>query len=730
VDWLRTLDTDIFRFVKDGLSNPFFDVLMPFLSYNNVFFPLLAVLAAWLIWKGKERGLVCVLFICLVTAVGDGQIIRPLKLLIERPRPMFGLEEALAQGGSTTSYGMPSAHAANWFSAAMVAFMFYRRSIWFMLPLALAVSFSRIYNGAHYPSDVLVGAILGAGYGAGAVWGLDALWRWVGQRFFPLWWQRFPSLLQPRLEPVPEDDEPDYPRTRGSQTPRHATPDMHWLRLGYVAIGFLLLLRWIYISSDTIELSEDEAYQWLWSKYPALSYFSKPPMIALTHMLGTALWGDTVFGVRFFSPLIAALLSVLVLRFFAREVNARAGFVLLLTITTALLMSAGSILMTVDPLSVLFWVASMLAGWQALKPGSGARAWAWAGLWLGLGFLSKYTALFQLLCWAVFFTLHPPARKHLRTSGPWVALLVLGLCSVPVLIWNAQHAWITVAHVADNAGANKTYTPTLKYVAEFLGGEFALLNPIFFVATVWACAAFWRRQRHQPLMVFLFCMGAPVFLIYLLLSFRSRVLHNWIAPSVIPLFALMVIYWDTRWRLGNARRLGAWLLAGILLGSGMVAVGLDTNLIRKATGRDLAARLDPLRRVRGWSETGRLVEIHRRGLEAEGKPVFIIANHYGVAGQLTFTIPEFRQEAGHKQTVYCTTSPVARNQFFFWPGYTNRIGENAVFVNELGSAGIPKPAPAVIQSQFESVEDWGVVTVRYRNKPIRRLHIFACRNLR
>jgi len=46
----------------------------------------------------------------------------------------------------------------------MILFIFYRRSCWFMLPLALAVSFSRVYNGVHYPGDVLVGAIVGAGY--------------------------------------------------------------------------------------------------------------------------------------------------------------------------------------------------------------------------------------------------------------------------------------------------------------------------------------------------------------------------------------------------------------------------------------------------------------------------------------------------------------------------------------------------------------------------------------
>ena len=98
-------------------------------------------------------------------------------------------------------------------------------------------------------------------------------------------------------------------------------------------IATLLLARLVYIASGTIQLSRDEAYQWLWSKHLALSYYSKPPLIAYTQFLGTSLWGDTAFGVRFFSPVIAAILSLMVLRFFAREVNARAGFFLLLIIT-------------------------------------------------------------------------------------------------------------------------------------------------------------------------------------------------------------------------------------------------------------------------------------------------------------------------------------------------------------------------------------------------------------
>ena len=516
----------------------------------------------------------------------------------------------------------------------------------------------------------------------------------------------------------------------GFQAP-HVTLDEHWLRLGYVCIALLLLARLVYIASGTIQLAEDEAYQWLWSKHLALSYYSKPPLIAYTQFLGTWLWGDTAFGVRFFSPVISAVVSLLVFRFFAREVNARAGFFLLLIVTATPLLAVGAVLMTVDPLSVLFWTAAMLAGWKAVQDNATTGQWLWAGLWMGLGFLSKYTELFQLLCWALFFALWPPARKQLRRPGPYLALLVNVVCALPVLIWNYQRGWITVIHVAEDAGSGQAWHPTLRYVGDFLGSEAGLLNPVFFVATIWAAMAMWRRGRHNPLLVFFFCMGAPEFLAYLLNAFHSRNLPNWIAPSVVPLFCLMVVYWDTQWRLG-ARRLKGWLTAGLLLGFALVIVGYNTDLVRKLSGRYLPVKLDPLHRVRDWDTTARVVGQAREELLAEGKPVFIIADHYGLASQVSFYLPEARAALQGTPLVYYLSSAKPRNQFYFWPGYSGRKGENAIYVRELDrSAPAPLPPPPQLTNEFESVTALGVRNVMYHEQfLLRPLQIFACRGLK
>lgn len=739
---LIDLDQALFRSINGDLSNKWLDLAMPWFSYNPFFFPVLLLAGILILTRGGKRGAIFLAMLLLVIAVGDGVIIRSLKQTFDRARPAMAAEGVRMLVGIGTDRSMPSGHAANWFSATLIAFIYYRRSIWFMLPLAILVAASRVYNGAHFPSDVLVGAVIGAGYAAAIAFSLRQLWSWAGQKWFPIWWQAMPDLFSPPGRPAQREDAEEEelplrpppgfraPSKAATLAPRHMDADRQWLYLGYVLIAVLLAARLFYIARPAIELSEDEAYQWVWSKHPALSYYSKPPLIAYTQMAGTAIWGDTELGVRFFSPVIAAVLSLIVIRFFAREVNARAGFFLLLICIATPLLSAGSVLMTVDPLSVLFWTAATLAGWRAVQESSTWKSWCWVGLWMGLGFLSKYVQLLQLVCWAVFFIMWPPARKQLRRVGPYLALAINALATVPVVIWNAQNHWITAAHVAGNAAIDEPWKPSARYFGEFIGAEIGLLNPVFFGATIWAAVTFWRLGRKNPKLVYFFSMGAPLFVIYTLYTLHSRVLPNWIAPSVVPLFCFMVIHWDTKWRLG-AERLKPWLASGLAFGFAAVLICHETDLVKAFTGTPLPATLDPLRRVRGWEQTVQAVHEARERLQKEGKPTFIIGSHYGITGLTTFYLPEAKAAVKDAPIVFALSSPVPRNQFHLWPGYEPRKGENAIFVRELDlKTRIRRPPPPQLEQEFESVTDLGVTEIQRKRRTLHVVEMYACRGLR
>ena len=524
--------------------------------------------------------------------------------------------------------------------------------------------------------------------------------------------------------------------------------EARWRRLGYVVIAVALIFRWIYVACGPIGLSEDEAYQWLWSKHPALCYFSKPAGIAFIQLAGTAIGGDTNFGVRFFSPLFAAILSLLVFRFLTREASARTAFWMLIVTFAVPMLSVGSVVMTIDPPLVLCWMWAVIAGWRAVQAEGKTRDWLVVGLAMGLGVLCKQSAVYQVVCWGIFFALYPASRIHLRRPGPWLALGMLVLGTLPMLVWNAQHGWITAHHVAGNAGMNHQWHPTLNYFFEFIGAELGLLNPVFLIAALWAGFAFWRQRRERPLWLFLFCMGMPVFLGHVLYSFHSRILPNWIAPAVPPMFCLMAVYWHERQHVARP-----WLMVGLIIGLSASVVMHDLDLIGKIF-HPLPGDIDPSHRIgRGYPEAAAVIQDER---EKFGANSFIIADRYGTAGLYTFYSPTARGAASaHEPLIYCEDTGEPINQFYFWPEYQylkTRLGEDAIYVRRLdpyklehgwigkwlkgepvGYRDLPPllPAPKYIVSHFETVTNLGIREIKLSDgRVFQRLQIFGCRNLK
>src|SRR5437868_13625666 len=120
--WVQQLDTQLFRWNNSTLSNSFLDVIMPFLSGNPFFVPVLLLGFGFLIWKDKLRGAICVVMLLLAILLGESLVVKPIKEGIGRLRPFKALADVHVPPGVglTASASMPSSHALNWFAATMI----------------------------------------------------------------------------------------------------------------------------------------------------------------------------------------------------------------------------------------------------------------------------------------------------------------------------------------------------------------------------------------------------------------------------------------------------------------------------------------------------------------------------------------------------------------------------------------------------------------------------------
>src|SRR5216110_3675230 len=103
------------------------------------------------------------------------------------------------------------------------------------------------------------------------------------------------------------------------------TPDlMSTTRSVWFFVIALTLIRLSMLASTDLEF--DEAHYWMWSERLAPGYFSKGPAIAFAIRASTTIFGATEFGVRFWSPILAAGTSLFLFYFGRRLFNENVGF--------------------------------------------------------------------------------------------------------------------------------------------------------------------------------------------------------------------------------------------------------------------------------------------------------------------------------------------------------------------------------------------------------------------
>lgn len=175
IDYLEHIDRSIVLLINGG-NHPVLDEIMWVISGKLTWIPLYLLLI-YLGFRKMPVRTFLIYFLCVVASVAIADLISSqlIKELVARYRPSHHalLREQLHfyvqsngdiyKGGK---YGFVSSHAANFFalafSSGLILRPYYRHMLKILLIIAVIVSFSRIYLGVHYLSDIVGGALIGS----------------------------------------------------------------------------------------------------------------------------------------------------------------------------------------------------------------------------------------------------------------------------------------------------------------------------------------------------------------------------------------------------------------------------------------------------------------------------------------------------------------------------------------------------------------------------------------
>ena len=488
----------------------------------------------------------------------------------------------------------------------------------------------------------------------------------------------------------------------------HALPDrphaIAALIAGFVALRLVL--------AAFAPLLPQEAYYWTWSLHPDWSYFDHPPLASYSMMLTTAVFGQTVFGIKSAAVLWSLgwnlLWARLVLDMYG---DRRLAFWSLAALNLTILFEALALGPTPDGPLIFAWSGAIWAVWRLSASGNG-RWWWLTGFFVGLAMLGKYSGVLLGPVILLYLLTSPRMRHWLLKPQPYLAALVAVLVFAPVLIWNAQNEWVSLAFQSSRrVGGMTGFKP--KYFAMMVATQFALLTPYGFWLAIGAMVRHVRQglgaavdDRTRLLLL----SGAIPVLLFTLVSFRSIVKINWLAPAYATLVILGVRH--VLAQAGGTRR----LLRGL---ASSVAILLVAGGVFLLPNLPVAGDMNSWS---GWAEAGRQVARLESAAQARGEKTFVFGPNYKISSLIRFHMPG--QPRTWAQDIYGERAL----QYDYFPKDRDLRGATGFLV--LSNQDQGDLDTAVLKRYFDSVELVDVVEVKALGKVTRRIEIYRCTNYR
>ena len=157
---------------------------------------------------------------------------------------------------------------------------------------------------------------------------------------------------------------------------------------------------------------------------------------------------------------------------------------------------------------------------------------------IGLAMLSKYAAVYFILCLLIYFVLDKDFKKLIlkNSLGVLVSFFCFIIIVFPNLLWNINNGWVTFQHTSDNANFDNIEISFLRGLV-FLGIQILMIGPMLFLTNILN----YNKIKFDNNGKFLLIFSIPILLIVFIEAVIVRANANWAAPALISFFLFLYI---------------------------------------------------------------------------------------------------------------------------------------------------------------------------------------------